>query len=112
MSTRMMDFYFFSRVCSDVGDRTVFSYLIDPMMEDRFLIFLKSYHRIFPLTEKEVRILKETYRFFILNYVIKDGRYFFHEFYSGKLQFEAYETYFPNIDKAFDADKILKALDI
>ena len=112
MSTRMMDFYFFSRVCSEIGDRTVFSYLIDPLMEERFLLFLKAYHKVYPLTEQEIRILKETYRFFILNYVIKDGRYFFHEFYSGKLQYEAYETYFPNIDKSFDADKILKALDI
>ncbi|MEL6943534.1 MAG: hypothetical protein AAFO82_12760, partial [Bacteroidota bacterium] len=31
MSSRIMDFYFFSRVVSDTGDRTVFSYLIDPM---------------------------------------------------------------------------------
>ena len=33
MSYRMLDFYFFSRVVSDAGDRTVFSYLIGPMME-------------------------------------------------------------------------------
>jgi len=112
MSTRMMDFYFFSRVCSEAGDRTVFSYTIDPLMEDRFIRFLKAYHKVYPLTEQEVRILKETYRFFIINYVIKDGRYFFAEFYSSKLQYEAYENYFPNLDKSFDVDKILKALDL
>lgn len=112
MSTRMMDFYFFSRVCSEAGDRTVFSYLINPLMEDRFMIFLKAYHKVYPFTEQEIRILKETYRFFILNYVIKDGRYFFHEFYASKLQFEAYEVYFPNIDKGFDPDKLLKALSL
>jgi hypothetical protein len=44
--------------------------------------------------------------------VIKDGRYFFHEIYASKLQKEAYESYFPRIDKDFDAEKLLKALDI
>lgn len=112
MSTRVMDFYFFSRVCSAAGDKTIFSYLIDPLMEDRFLIFLKAYHKVYPLTVKEIHILKETYRFFILNYVIKDGRYFFHELYASRLQLEAFDTYFPSMDRQFNADKILKALDL
>jgi hypothetical protein len=77
MSSRIMDFYFFSRVCSSVGDKKIFSYLIDPVMEDRFMIFLKNYHTIWPLTIEEIKLIKETYRFFILNYVIKDGRHFF-----------------------------------
>ena len=111
ISSRMMDFYFLSRVVSDVGDRTVFTYNIGPLMEDRFILFLKSYHKIFPLTEMEIRLLKEVYRFFILNYVIKDGRYFFHEIYATKFQKEAYESYFPSIDQ-FDAEKLLKALNI
>lgn len=110
VSSRVMDFYFFSRVASDVGDRTVFSYLCDPLMEDRFLLFLKEYHKIYPLTEPEIRFLKEAYRFFILNYVIKDGQYFFNEVYANKLQAEAYETYFPAIDKKLNTDKLLKAL--
>ena len=80
-------------------------------MEERFIIFLKAYHKIFPFSENEIRLLKEVYRFFILNYVIKDGRYFFHEIYATKLQREAYESYFPNVDK-FDAEKLLKALKI
>lgn len=112
MSSRMMDFYFLSRIVSDVGDRTVFTYNVDTMMEDRFILFLKEYHAIYPLSENEIRFLKEAYRFFILNYVIKDGRYFFHEIYASKLQKEAYESYFPRIDKDFDAEKLLKALDI
>lgn len=110
MSTRMMDFYFFSRVVSDIGDRTVFSYMIDPMMEDRFLIFLKEYHKVNPLTANEVRFLKEVYRFFILNYVIKDGIYFFSEQYAEKLQGEAFEIYLPSVDRDFDAKRILDAL--
>ena len=112
MSSRVMDFYFFSRVCSSVGDRTTFSYLIEPMMEDRFLLFLKEYHRIYPLTRTEVLLIKEAYRFFILNYVIKDGHYFFHEIYASRLQYEAHTIYFPELDRKFDADKILRALDI
>jgi hypothetical protein len=112
VSTRVMDFYFLSRVVSDIGDRTVFSYLVDPLMEDRFLFFLKEYHKVFPLAEKEIRFLKEVYRFFILNYVIKDGRHFFHETYAAKLQKEAYEVYLPSLDSKFNVDKILKALKI
>lgn len=111
-STRVMDFYFFSRVVSDVGDRTVFSYLIDTLMEDRFIMFLKEYHKIFPLTEPEVKLIKETYRFFILNYVIKDGTYFFLPSYARKLQKEAYDLYIPAIETNYDEEKILKALKI
>lgn len=112
VSSRIMDFYFLSRVASDVGDRTAFSYYIGPLMEDRFLIFLEEYHKIYPLTRNEVYFMKEAYRFFILNYVIKDGRYFFHRTYAIKLQREAYEIYFPSIEKEFDAEKILNHLKI
>ena len=112
MSSRVMDFYFFSRVCSDIGDRTVFSYLVDTLMEDRFMMFLKEYHRIFPLTEPEVRLIIEAYRFFILNYVIKDGPYFFRENYSNKLAKEAYEIYLPAIETNYNVEKILRSLKI
>jgi hypothetical protein len=110
MSSRVMDFYFFSRVVSNVGDRTVFSYLVDTLMEDRFIMFLKEYHKIFPLSEQEVRFIKEAYRFFILNYVIKDGPYFFRQTYSNKLIKEAYDLYFPALDANYKVEKILKAL--
>ena len=109
ISYRVMDFYFFSRVCSDAGDRTVFSYLIEPMAEERFGWFLEEYHKIYPLTEREIRFFPEAYRFFILNYVIKYGRYFFHRTYATKLQHEAYETYFPSI-KNFKVEPILERL--
>ena len=111
-SSRVMDFYFFSRVVSDIGDKTVFSYLVDTLMEDRFIIFLKEYHRIFPLTEPEVRLIKDAYRFFILNYVIKDGPHFFRKSYSAKLIKEAYDTYFPALDTNYSVEKLLKALKI
>lgn len=110
MSYRMLDFYFFSRVVSNAGDRTVFSYVITTMMEDRFILFLQEYHKIYPLMADEIRFLKEAYRFFILNYVIKDGKYFFSEQYAQKLQAEAYEIYLPSIDRDFDTEKLIKAL--
>ncbi|MFH5832410.1 hypothetical protein ACG2F4_08390 [Halalkalibaculum sp. DA3122] len=112
ISSRMMDFYFFARIVSDIGDRTIFSYDIDPLMEDRFLIFLKSYHQEYPLTELEIRFLKEVYRFFILNYVVKYGKYFFHDLFATKLQKEAYESYLPQIDEKFDPDPLLKTLNL
>jgi Ser/Thr protein kinase RdoA (MazF antagonist) len=110
MSTRVMDFYFFSRVCSSVGDKTIFSYLIDPLMEERFSLFLKSYHQVYPLMEKEILLIKEAYRFFILNYVIKDGRYFFNEIYATRLQQEAMNIYFPKLDTTFNPDLLLKSI--
>lgn len=110
MSYRMLDFYFLSRVVSNIGDRTVFSYGINTLMEDRFIIFLKEYHKVYPLTADEIRFLKESYRFFILNYVIKDGKYFFNEQYAKKLQAEAFDIYLPSVDRDFDADKIIAAL--
>jgi len=112
MSYRMLDFYFFSRVVSDRGDRTVFSYVVTTMTEDRFILFLEEYHKIYPLTANELRFLKEAYRFFILNYVIKDGKYFFNEQYAEKLQNEAYDIYLPSIDTQFDPEKLIKALNL
>src|SRR5690606_33779287 len=110
ISSRMMDFYFFSRVCSSVGDRTLCGDLLDPLMEDRFILFLNEYHKAYPPTEPESRFLKEAYRFFILNYVIKFGHHFFHQVYATRLPQEAYDTYFPSLDEHFDAEKILRAL--
>lgn len=110
VSSRVMDFYFFSRVSSDIGDRTVFSYWADTLMEDRFIIFLKAYHSVFPLTRNEVLFMKEAYRFFILNYVLKDGRYFFHDVYAQKLQREAFEVYLPTLEQKFDGNRLLDAL--
>lgn len=74
-------------------------------------MFLQEYHKVYPLTENEIRFLPEAYRFFLLNYVIKYGRYFFHRTYAIKLQREAYELHFPSID-TFDVDKLLRALNL
>jgi len=111
VSSRVLDFYFFSRVVSSGGDQTAFSYVIDPFIEDRFLQFLRAYHEAYPLTEAEVRFLPEAYRFFILNYVVKYGQHFFHSVYGSRLQKEAYETYLPQIGR-LDVEPLLRALSL
>lgn len=112
MSSRMMDFYFFARVVREEGDQESFSYTINPMMEDRFLLFLGEYHKVNPLTADEIRFMREAYRFFILNYVIKDGNYFFSEQYAKKLRAEAFDIYLPSVDRDFDPQKIIDYLKI
>lgn len=92
MSTRMIDFYFFARIVSDVGDQTTFTYNIGVLKEERFLRFLSYYHEVYPLTKEEIMFLPEMYRFFLLNYVLKYGRYFFHAIYSNQLKLEALTT--------------------
>lgn len=112
MSSRMADFYFISRVVSDIGDCTAFTYNVSTMMEERFILFLKSYHSVYPLTRPEILFMKEAYRFFLLNYVIKEGKNFFLESFATQLQHDAFEIHFKNIDIEFDADKLLIALDL
>lgn len=112
MSTRMMDFYFFSRVVSNIGDQTMFTYNIDVLMQDRFLLYLKAYHDRNPLSEQEILFLKECYRFFLLTYVIKYGRYFFHDLFATRLQKEAIEQHLPVLDKKFNPTILLKALNL
>lgn len=110
MSSRVLDFYFFSRVCSRAGDRTEFSYQLDTLLEDGFLRFLGAYHEVYPLTREELQFLPEAYRFFILNYVIKYGHYFFQDIYASKLGREAFTEYFPRLQQGFDVDRLCRHL--
>lgn len=110
MSTRVADFYFLSRVVSDVGDKTVFTYEIDRLMEPRFLDFLKAYHDVFPLTRPEVFFIKEAYRFFLLNYVLRLGRYFFQPTIAAKLAKDVIYQHLPTIEEKFDVNLLLNAL--
>ena len=110
MSSRMMDFYSFSRVVSKTGDKTDFSYTSTQLCEERFIKFLQAYHKEFPLTKNEILFLPEAYRFFILHYVISNGAYFFTESYAKKLQIEAYLLYLPRLDSVWNAEPILQAL--
>ena len=110
VSTRVADFYFLSRVVSEVGDKTAFTYEVDRLLEERFLIFLKSYHEVFPLSRQEVLFIKEAYRFFLLNYVLRLGRYFFRTTFAEKLAYDALHVHLPTLDEKFSVDPILAAL--
>jgi hypothetical protein len=94
---RTLDFYFLSRVTRAEGDRSTFSYLVEPLMEPRFALFLSTYHAVFPLTQRELAFVREAYRFFILNYVVRGGQHFFVPPVYQRLVHEAVETYLPSI---------------
>jgi len=97
-ASRVLDFYSCSRVVRDEGDTTTFSYFADPLTEPRFVRFLRSYRWIFPLSENEILFLKEAYRFFILNYVLRSGEHFFLPAICARLQRESLDRYLPALD--------------
>jgi len=112
MSTRVADFYFLSRVVSKVGDLDEFTYEVDRMLEERFIIFLRAYHEVFPLTRVELLFTKEAYRFFLLNYVLRLGRYFFRADIAAKLTAHVLEIHLPTLDEKFDPQALVDALDL
>jgi hypothetical protein len=95
--TPLIDFYFFSRVSSQTGDRTQFTYGAHTLTEPRFLAFVKRYHQQRPLTERDIRFLPEAYRFFILHYVIAEGDHFFRSDLWSQFQSEAVEHWLPSL---------------
>ncbi len=107
---RLLDFYFLSRVASATGDRTVFSYSPHTLLEARFKHLLAAYHRIFPLNENEILFLREVYRFFILNYVVREGDNFFQPEYWHRLQQEAVSLCLPAAER-LDLRPLLAILD-
>ena len=112
VSTRVVDFYFLSRVVSEAGDKSAFTYEVDRLLEDRFMLFLKAYHDVFPLTRPEVLFIKEAYRFFLLNYVLRLGRYFFLPSFADQLSRDVLNLHLPTLDAKFSTDKILDTLSL
>ncbi len=110
MSTRVTDFYFLSRVVSGVGDKTDFTYEVDRLQEERFLLFLQEYHAVFPLARAEVLFIKESYRFFLLNYVLRLGNYFFRKEIAEQLVRDVLTTHLPTLDEKFDEQLLLDTL--
>ena len=110
IDTRMLDFYFFSRVSSETGDRTSFTYSPHTLLEPRFINFLRQYHEVFPLSKRELLFLPWAYRFFILNYVIREGAKFFREDISVKFRKDATRIYLPMLND-FNASRLLAVLD-
>lgn len=98
IESRLLDFYFLSRVSSRTGDRSHFTYSPHTLLEPRFRRFLQAYHQVFPLTADEVLFLGEAYRFFLLNYVVREGRHFFRYEFWQQLLFDAVDVHLPALD--------------
>jgi hypothetical protein len=106
IESRLLDFYFLSRVSSRTGDRSTFTYGSHTLLDPRFRRFLSAYHEVFPLTEQEVLFLKEVYRFFLLNYVIREGQHFFRYDFWQHLLHDAVDVHLPSLD-ALDLTPLL-----
>ena len=96
---RLLDFYFLSRVSSRTGDRTKFTYGAHTLLEPTFLELLRAYREVFPMDEVEVMFLPEVYRFFILNYVVREGARFFRADLCTQFRRDAVRTYLPGLDR-------------
>lgn len=99
IESRLLDFYFLSRVSSRTGDRTTFTYAAHTLLEPRFRAFLRAYHAEYPLLPEEVLFLKEAYRFFLLNYVVREGRHFFRYDFWQHLLHDAVDVHLPSLDQ-------------
>ncbi len=109
VESRILDFYFLSRVSSKTGDKTQWTYSAHTLSEPQFLEFLAAYHEIYPLTEREVRFIPQAYRFFILNYVVREGSRFFRRDLCVKFRSDAARVYLPQMD-SFDVGPLLEAV--
>lgn len=109
VESRLVDFYFLSRVSSRTGDRTYFTYQSHTLVEPRFIRFVQRYHEVFPLTEDEVRFLPEAYRFFLLNYVVRVGSKFFRPELCERFRRDTARWYLPELER-LDITPLLKAI--
>jgi Ser/Thr protein kinase RdoA (MazF antagonist) len=106
---RVLDMYSLSRVSSQTGDRTAFTYGPHPLLEPRFKTMLAAYHRIFPLTRDEILMIGEAYRFFLLHYVIHEADAFFTPSLATVLRREAVDHHLPACDR-LDLSPLLSIL--
>lgn len=107
VDSRLFDFYFLSRASSRTGDRTQFSYSPHTLVEPRFLDFVRAYHEVNPLSESDIRFLPYAYRFFILNYVIREGARFFRADLCAQFRREVARIYLPRLHQ-LDISPLLK----
>ena len=69
------------------------------LTEPSFLAFLEAYSRRVPAERRTSRsFLPEVYRFFILNYVVREGSRFFRADLCTKFRGDAVRTYLPALD--------------
>lgn len=106
---RTLDFYFCARVVRAEGDQDSFSYTVAPFFEQRFVEFLKTYQLVSPLADEEILFMKEAYRVFLLNYVMRIGEHFFLPEICERLHREALDHYFPELART-DFSQLLRAL--
>ena len=104
---RLLDFYFLSRVSSSTGDRTRFTYGPHTLVEPSFLAFLDAYRSVFPLSNDELAFLPEVFRFFILNYVVREGARFFRHDLCTQFRQDAVRSYLPALD-TLDTSPLLR----
>jgi len=105
---RLLDFYFLSRVSSSTGDRTRFTYGPHTLVEPSFLAFLDAYRSVFPLSAEELAFLPEVFRFFILNYVVREGARFFRHDLCTQFRQDAVRSYLPALD-TLDTSPLLRS---
>jgi hypothetical protein len=105
---RLLDFYFLSRVSSSTGDATRFTYGPHTLVEPSFIAFLTAYRSVFPMSTDEVAFLPEVYRFFILNYVVREGARFFRHDLCTQFRRDAVRSYLPGLDE-LDPAPLLQA---
>lgn len=110
VESRLLDFYFLSRVSSRTGDKTQFSYSAHTFTEPRFLKFLAAYHQIYPLSATEIEFLPFAYRFFLLNYVIREGARFFRPDLCAQFRKDAAREHLLNSSQ-LDLTELLKIVD-
>jgi hypothetical protein len=107
--TLLLDFYFLSRVSSQTGDRTRFSYGVHTLSEPRFTRFIAAYNEVSPLSEADIEMMVETYRFFILHYVLSVGDHFFRTDLWETFRHDAITSGLPSVD-AFNRAPLLAAI--
>lgn len=110
IESRLLDFYFLSRVSSRTGDKTQFSYSAHTLIEPRFVKFIGAYHKVFPLNKTEIEFLPFAYRFFILNYVIREGARFFRPDLCAQFRRDAVNHYLLE-SESLDLSPILAAIE-
>ncbi len=110
IESRLLDFYFLSRVSSSTGDRTSFTYSPHTLVEPQFVEFVRAYHEVAPLSADEIRFIPEAYRFFILNYVVREGARFFRHDLCAQFRRDAAHGYL-DASTRLDLRPLLKIVD-
>jgi Ser/Thr protein kinase RdoA (MazF antagonist) len=81
------------------------------LLEPGFLAFLRAYHEVNPLSAEEVRFIPLAYRFFLLNYVIREGARFFRDDLCRQFREEVARRYLRQV-ASLDFSVLLDALEL